>query len=55
MIIQLRPFGKASSIVIRFSSFLVFMVSWRTFSLFFRITRSLPYYLSAGVTLSIAS
>jgi len=42
MIIQLTPFGKGSNISIRFNCLLTFMVSLRTFSLFFRITRSLP-------------
>jgi len=42
MIIQVTPFGKGSSIAIRFNSLLIVMVSLRTFSLFFRITQSLP-------------
>ena len=32
MIIQLTPFGKGSSIAVRFSSLLIFMVSLRAFS-----------------------
>jgi len=49
MIIQLTPFGKGSSIAIRFNSLLIFMVSLRTLSLFFRWGG--PPYLDNGKTL----
>jgi hypothetical protein len=49
MIIQLTPFGKGSSIAIRFNSLLIFIVSLRTFSLFLRWGG--PHYLDNGKAL----
>jgi len=49
------PFGKDSTIIILLIFFLSWMVNFLIFILFFKISFSLPKYLSLGVTLSITS